>query len=218
MDTKRILDFLNNLKENNNRDWFRANKKEFEAVQLDFKKFTATLITEVLKFDPSIGLLSPGDCLFRIYRDVRFSPDKSPYKVNFGTFLAPGGRKSPKAGYYFHLEPGGSLLGGGIYMPMPEVQKKIRQEVYFNVEEFKQLLQHPDFQRYFGKLDEFDKMKKAPRDFPADFPDIDLLKFRSYSMLHLLPEEAIFSENLMEYTITIFKAMKPVNDFLSRAV
>jgi uncharacterized protein (TIGR02453 family) len=218
MDTLLILDFLSELKENNNREWFQVNRKRFDAATAEFKKYVATLIAEVLRFDSSIGGLTPRDCLFRIYRDVRFSADKSPYKINFGAFLAPGGRKSLKAGYYFHLEPGNSLLGGGIYMPMPDVQKKLRQEVYFHVEEFKGILNHLDFLRYFGAMDTFDKMKKPPRDFPADFPDIDLLKYRSYTILHTLPEAMLFSDALVDYTIAVFKAMKPLNDFLSRAV
>ena len=122
----KVIQFLNELSENNNREWFQKNKKWYDESREKVLFLTEVVINEIRKFDPDVPLLEPKDCLFRIFRDVRFSHDKSPYKTNFGSFIAKGGRKSSYAGYYFHIEPSGSFVGGGIYMPAAEPLKAIR--------------------------------------------------------------------------------------------
>jgi len=218
MNTKNCLDFLTQLKENNTREWFTQNKTWYDEVKKEFECFINQLIPEIAKFDGSIGLLNAKNCVFRIFRDIRFSLDKTPYKTNFGGYMAAGGRKGGKAGYYFHLEPGTSIVAGGIYLPQPEIVKKIRKEIYFNCETFKQIIGSDDFIKYFGTLDDFDKMKKPPKDFPVDFPNIDLLKYRSITFSHSLNEKILYSNDLMEYSIMIFKAMLPINQFLNQAI
>ncbi|MCX6235751.1 MAG: DUF2461 domain-containing protein [Bacteroidetes bacterium] len=218
MDGKMILDFLKALSMNNKREWFLENKPVFERARKDFESFINVLIPEIYKFDNSIGLLTAKDCLFRIFRDIRFSNDKTPYKTNFGAFIARGGRKGIYPGYYIHLESGQSMLAGGIYMPQPEVQKAVRQEIYYNIEEFKSILEADDFMKYFGKLDDFDKMKKPPKEFPADFKDIDLLKYRSYTIVHNIADGQVQDKSYFNNALVVLKAMHPLNTFLNRAI
>jgi len=216
--TKEILQFLGKLKENNTREWFAENKKEYDNANKALLTMLGELIPVIQRIDPTIGVLAPKDCVFRIYRDTRFSPDKTPYKTNMGAYFARGGRKSVFAGYYMHLEPGSSMLAGGIWMPEPETLKKIRQEIYYNSPEFKGLLESKSFKDNFGVLSEEGKLKNPPRDFPADFPDIDLLKHKNYTMFHSLDDDTVCSESFLEKFTQIFTAMKPVNDFLNRAI
>ena len=129
-----VIRFLQDLSENNNREWFQENKTRYDESRKKALFLTEVVINEIRKFDPEIPLLDPKDCLFRIFRDVRFSHDKRPYKTNFGSFMAKGGRKSVYAGYYFHIDPAGSFAGGGIYMPAAEPLKAIREYMAENGE------------------------------------------------------------------------------------
>jgi uncharacterized protein (TIGR02453 family) len=217
MITKDILQFLGELKQNNTREWFAQNKQKYEKANKSLLALVEQLLPIVQRVDASIGVLAPKDCVFRIYRDTRFSPDKTPYKTNMGAYFARGGRKSIYAGYYMHLEPGSSMLAGGIWMPEPEALKRIRQEIYYNSAEFKTLLEAKSFKDYFSVLSEEGKLKNPPRDFPADFPDIDLLKNKNFTMFHSLSDETVCSENFPVVFSKVFEAMKPVNDFLNKA-
>ncbi len=212
-----VLQFLEFLKKNNNREWFRANKPLYEEAKVEVESFMNQLIPAVRKYDNEIGILSPKDCMFRIYRDVRFSKDKSPYKINFGEFITKGGRRAGNAGYYLHIEPQNSFLGGGIYMPAGASLKAIRQEIYYNVDEFKKIIYDDDFVKCFKKL-EGEKLVRPPKDFPADFSDIELLKFKSYVVLHPLADKILLSEDLLNYVIKIFKSMLSLNHFINRAL
>lgn len=217
MITKDILMFLGDLKQNNNREWFAENKKHYENANKSLLKLVDQVIPIVQHIDSTVGDLVAKDCIFRIYRDTRFSPDKTPYKTNMGAYFARGGRKSVYAGYYMHLEPGGSMLAGGIWMPEPEVLKRIRQEIYYNSIEFKTLLSAKAFKDYFGVLSEDGKLKNPPRDFPADFHDIELLKHKNFTMFHLIDDATVCSDEFPMLVNKVFEAMKPVNKFLNRA-
>jgi uncharacterized protein (TIGR02453 family) len=214
---KEILDFLRELKDNNNREWFDQNRDRYQAVKKQFEDYVTLLTGELSNIDPSIGMPAAKDSIFRIFRDVRFSKEKLPYKTNFGAFIADGGRKSPKAGYYLHLEPGASMIGGGIYMPEPDVLKKLRQEIYFDAPGFTKILEEKNFKRTFGKLADFDKLKRPPKDFDAGFPDIDLLMYKSYAAMQQLPDEVVLSEGFTQVLIESCKAMAGFNHFLNRA-
>jgi uncharacterized protein (TIGR02453 family) len=218
METKEILQFLEDLAANNTREWFAENKKRYEQANKQLLSLVEEAIAIVRTIDPAVGELLPKECVFRIYKDIRFSHDKTPYKTNMGAYIARGGRKSIYGGYYLHLEPGASMLAGGIYMPEPDTLKKIRQEVYFNSSEFKELLNADSFVNYFGALADEGKLKKAPRDFPADFPDIELLKYRHYTMMHSISDKVVCSAQYPVLIKSVFEAMKPVNDFLNRAL
>jgi len=218
MITKATFDFLSRLKENNTREWFLENKKSYEVAKKEVESFLTALIPELSKLDPSIQSPDVKDCMFRIYKDVRFSKDKSPYKTNFGAFIGRGGRKTIYPGYYIHFEPGECMIAGGIYMPQPDALKLLRNEIYFNSAEFRKILESKDFKKYFEKLDEFDKMKKAPREFPADFPDIDLLKYRSIIVSVGVADEKVLLGNYDKYVLEVAKAMLPLHAFLYRAI
>jgi uncharacterized protein (TIGR02453 family) len=214
---KDILEFLSDLKANNNREWFYENRDRYQLTKIKFEDYVSRIIGEISLFDPQVGLPAAKDTIFRIFRDVRFSKDKLPYKTNFGAFIANGGRKSPKAGYYFHLEPGASMIGGGIYMPQPEVLKKIRQEIYFNAGDFRKLLEENKFKRIFGGLGDYDKLKRPPKDYDASFPDIQLLMYKSYVVMHKLEDEVFLKEGFAKEITEACRTMTDFNHFLNRA-
>jgi uncharacterized protein (TIGR02453 family) len=218
MEARIIFDFLTQLKLNNNRDWFQANKKTYEAARKEMEAFVSEMIVSISAIDPQLQSPAMKDCVFRIFRDVRFATDKSPYKTNLGAFIAKGGRKSMNPGYYFHFEPGESFVAAGVYMPSPEVLKMLRNEIYYHSSEFKAILSKPSFVKHFKQLDEFDKMKKAPRDFPADFPDIDLLKYRSYIVSCNRTDAQAAAPGYKEELLTIVKELQPFMAFLNRAI
>ena len=159
------LKFLANLKKNNNKPWFDKNKPQYEEIKNQLTDVASEVIKEVNKFDPSLGDVDPKKSVFRIYRDIRFSPDKTPYKTNIGFWMAKGGMKLPSAGYYVHLQPGNSFLGGGIWMPEPEQLNKIRQEIDYNFSNFKKIVEAPSFKKLFGKLDSEMKLSRPPKNY-----------------------------------------------------
>lgn len=214
---KDILVFLNELKSNNNREWFDLNRERYQKIKILFEEKVNSLIGEISLFDPSIGLPAAKDSIFRIFRDVRFSKDKLPYKTNVGAFIANGGRKSPGAGYYLHIEPGASMVGGGIYMPMPDVLKKVRQEIYFDAVGFKKLIEGKNFKKTFGALSDFDKLKRPPKDFDATFPDVDLLMYKSYTVMHPLSDDVVLSDKFSRKVAEACSTMTEFNRFLNRA-
>jgi uncharacterized protein (TIGR02453 family) len=211
---KHIYDFLVALKQNNTREWFQANNSWYQEAKNDFEQFVSALILEISKFEPAIGSLKPQDCIFRIFRDVRFSRDKSPYKTNFGAYIVPGGKKSGLAGYYFHIEPGECFLAGGIWHPSPDVLKKIRKEIYENIDEFLNILNNKEFSRHFDKL-YGDKLVNPPAGYPADFQHIDLLKFKDYNVLKAISCDELFTGKIIEKTAELYRIMYPFNRFLN---
>jgi len=212
-----ILDFLTKVSENNQREWFDANRASYQKAKIEFETFIGSLIAELNKTDPSVGMPAPKDCIFRIFRDVRFSPNKEPYKTNFGAFIAPGGRKSPKSGYYLHIEPGKSMIGGGIYMPDPVILKKIRQEIYFNPEGFKSIINQNEFKAYFLNLEDFDKLKRPPKDYDPTYSDIDLLMYKSYVVMHPLSDTEVVSDGFLKKVTKACEIMKPFHAFINKA-
>jgi uncharacterized protein (TIGR02453 family) len=217
MNGKYILQFLTELKDNNNREWFAANKDKYQRALADFEQMVNYLIAHVTGFDKEIAGVQAKDCIFRIYRDVRFSHDKSPYKNHFGAYIcAGGGRKSERAGYYIHFELGGCMFGGGLYCPMPEVLKAVRQSVYDNIEEFKEIVEEKTFAATFSEME--DKLKTIPRAFPKDFPDGDYLKNKHYVFSHRVKDEFFATDDCMDKTLEVFKLMYPINKFLNYTV
>ncbi len=132
--------------------------------------------------------------------------------------MVKGGRKSGFAGYYFHIEPGLNMLAGGIYMPMPEILKKLRLEIYENIDEFLEIVQKPTFVKHFGNIDDDQKLKKPPKDFPAGFPYIEYLKFKNYSVAKDVPFQMLHDNRLMDEITEVFTALVPFNKFLNNAI
>jgi uncharacterized protein (TIGR02453 family) len=185
-------------------------------LKLDFEKIVSELITSISSFDKEIGNLSPKDCVFRIYKDVRFSKDKSPYKTNIGGYFVAGGKKSGMAGYYLHIEPGECFIGGGIYMPPPPVLKKLRDEIHYNFDEFEKIIESKEFQKYFKEISG-SKTSVMPRGFDKNFNGAEYLKFKDYTVIYPVKDEFYLQKDALKKTVEIFKAMKPFNDFLNRS-
>jgi uncharacterized protein (TIGR02453 family) len=212
-----ILRFLRELRKNNNREWFELNKAFYQKSKKSFESFVLSLIQIIKSIDPGIGSPEPKDCIFRIYRDVRFSVDKVPYKTNFGAFINRGGKKSQTAGYYFHIEPGEIFISGGIYMPASPVLKAIREAIFDEPDSFKAIISHPDFKKYFPGL-AGERLKTAPQGYPKDHPDIDLLKFKSYYVYRPLDEKTLSSPMLEDEVGKTFVQLKTFNDYLNQAI
>lgn len=212
-----VLNFLSELKENNNKEWFDQNRDRYQECRKKVLFLTELVIHEVGKFDAEIGNLEAKDCVFRIFRDVRFSNDKTPYKTNMGSFIAKGGRKSFSAGYYVHIEPGASFVGGGSYCPPADALKAMRTEIFDHPEEFKQLVHSESFRKVYPELYD-DKLKTAPKGFPKDFPDIDLLKYKSFAFGSTIDDSIVASDAYLTKIVGSLKELHPVNRFLNDAI
>ncbi len=218
MDTSLILDFLKKLQNNNSKEWMDANRAEYETARDAFKEIVSALLGEIIRFDEDLAGLTPKDCIFRINRDIRFSKDKTLYKNNFGAAMSEGGRRSPNAVYYLHLQPHNeSFIAGGIYKPDNEHLAKIRQEVDYNPEELKKIVTAPDFKNHFGEM-QGEKLSRPPKGYPADHPNVELLKLKSFIVLHKLTDEEVISENFIPETIRMFQILQPFNRYLNVAI
>jgi uncharacterized protein (TIGR02453 family) len=214
---KEVLSFLSELRVNNNKEWFDKNRDRYEESRKKILFLTELIIHEINSFDPEIGAPNPKDCVFRIFRDVRFSNDKTPYKINMGSFIAKGGRKSMNAGYYLHIEPGGSFVGGGSYCPPPDILKALRTEIFDHSDEFKKLIFSKSFQNIYPEMFE-DKLRTAPKGFPKDFPDIDLLKYKSYAFTSRISDSEVAGDDYIQRIVSAFKELAPVNQFFNIAI
>lgn len=214
---KEIYNFLSQLEKNNNKEWFDKNRDTYQKVRQQVIHITEILINEIRTFDSQIPITDPKKCVFRIFRDVRFSKDKRPYKTNFGAFIARDGRSAGNPGYYFHIDPTGSFLGGGIYMPEPPKLKAIRTEIYSNPQDFIDLLEEPEFKKNF-ELYTGDKLKTAPKGFPKDFEHIDFLRYKSYAPTMKIPDETLFDEDIIDFIVSKFSLLSPMNHFLNYAI
>lgn len=214
------LRFLSTLKKNNHKGWMDAHRDLYEQAKQDFIAFVEALIREHGKKDPSIAGLRAKDCIFRINRDIRFSKDKSPYKTNMGAFLNKSGKKGITAGYYFHLEPGQSFAGGGLYLPMPEVLGKVRQEIDYNLPEFKKILQASAFKSVYGTLDNSKEylMSRVPKGYEADNPAAAWLKLKSFIAFRPITNEELTGKQLLRKTLQAFAALQPLVAFLNRSI
>lgn len=218
MISKSIFVFLNELKENNTKQWFDENRDRYQMLRGEFVDFINGLIAEIGLFDKEIGPVSAKDCIFRINRDIRFSSDKSPYKTNFGAFMAKGGRNSGNAGYYIHLEPGNCFLAGGIYMPSPPVLKSLRKSIYDHFDEFMKMLSEPSFKKHFGHELWGEQLKTVPQGYPKDFPGINYLRFKQFTVLKNIPDSLYLKPGYVNEVLQAFRAMAPFNAFLNHAV
>ena len=216
--SKDVLQFLSDLKENNYKEWFHENKPTYQKVKKEFEQFIAHIIADIAQFDDSVKTLEPKHCIFRINRDIRFSKDKSPYKTNFGGFIVPGGKNAGYAGYYLHIEPGNCFLAGGIYMPPADRLKAVRTEIYENTEDFKKIINDKNFKNHFKEITNEDKLKTAPKGFPKDFEDIDLLRNKHYTVMKPVSDKMIISEKFADEIHETFKALYPFNSFINEGI
>ena len=211
------MSFLKDLKKNNNREWFDENRERYKEAKEAFEVYVSVVMGEIQKFDREAVNAAPKDCIFRIFSDIRFTKDKTPYKTNFGAYIARGGRKSLLAGYYIHFEPGSSMLAGGIYMPQPDVLKAIRTEIYNNIDEFKSILNDPKFRKHFTAI-EAPRLSRPPKGFPPDFKDISLLQYQYYSVGKGESDSAVVKPGYINEVSAVFRTMMPFNRFLNEAI
>lgn len=213
---KNVLQFLKQLSENNNKDWFNENRGWYEESRNKVLFVTEVLINEIRKFDREIPAMDPKECMFRIFRDVRFSTDKRPYKTNFGSYIARGGRKSMLAGYYFHIEPGAGFAGGGLYMPPAEQLKTVRLYLAEHATEFMEIINDKNFKKiYPGMYDH--KLKTAPKGFDKNFEYIDLLRYQSFIFSKPVEDDVWEGENFIGRLVEYFRRLHPVIHFVNSA-
>lgn len=216
--SKNILQFLSELKLNNNRNWFIENKDRFTEIQSELISLTGYLLSEIEKFDQSVKGVDPKSCIFRIYKDVRFSKDKSPYKTHFGIFIRGGGKKIEGTGYYLHIEPNGSLIGGGCYQPDPKSLYKIRERMIADSKKIQQLLNERKFVQDFGKEFYAEKLKTVPKGFAKDHPMIELLKYKGFAVAKKIKNTDLTSNDFAKETVKSFRNLYPLNQFLEEAM
>lgn len=209
-----VLPFLKKLNDNNNKEWFEANRPLYNKAKEEFEAFVQEIISGIRKFDPKIEDLQAKQCIFRINKDVRFSKDKSPYKNNMGASINPGGKKSLEAGYYLHVQPGASFLAGGVYMPMPDTLAAIRQEIDYNADPLLKILKSASFKKYFEGLDEEDKLKNPPKGYDKEHKHIELLKNKHFTVSHKLSDKDLSDSKIKTTIISGFKAMYPFLEYL----
>ena len=213
---KRVIQFLEELKDNNNREWFQANKKRYQEVKAIYESYVGEVIRGIARVDAEIEGVEVKDTVFRIYRDVRFSSDKSPYKAHMGAFIVRGGKTNPRGGYYLHVEPGNSLFAGGIWCPEGTLLKALRQDVFDNVEEFKSILQDPAFSGYYTLDGE--ELARVPPSFPKDSPDAWCTKYKSYTVTSKVPDSFFDQPDALQQSIARLVLLQPFNRFLNYTV
>jgi uncharacterized protein (TIGR02453 family) len=214
VDLKPVLDFLRGLKGHNNKAWFEKNRPAYDIAREHFESFVDQLIGEYGRIE-DLGGITAKDCVMRIYRDVRFSKDKSPYKTNMSATIAPGGKKSSRLGYYLHIQPQDeSLIAGGLHMPTPEQLAGFRKALDRNAAPFKAIINDREFKKTFGAVGG-EKVKTVPQGYGRDHPDIELLRFKQVTVVHHLSDEMVLSPEFGAHAIKTFKAMKPFLDYLN---
>jgi uncharacterized protein (TIGR02453 family) len=214
------LTYIKKLAKNNNKLWFDLNRNLFEDAKNDFEYLVAQILETLGKIDPDIAPLKAKDCTFRQYRDVRFSKDKTPYKINMGASFDRGGKKSGFAGYYLHLEPGNkSMIGGGLWMPEAAALKKVRQEIDYSFDEFSKIISSPAFNKTYGEIERGEySLSREPKGYEKDNPAIEYLKLKSFVAIRPVDDDEVLSEKYFKNIITNFTALMPLIKFINRAL
>ena len=219
MDAAFILSFLKDIARHNDRDWFAKNKSRYLQAKEAFEEVVASVLKELVKFDPGLGGLDPKKLPFRIYRDVRFSKDKRPYKTNMGAGFSPNGKLVQEPGYYLHIQPGNkSFVAGGIYQPDATNLSKIRQEIDYNPEALRKIMKAKAFMRVFKSFDDFDKLKTAPKGYAKDHPHLEWLKHKSFIVSMSLTDKQVTDKNLAKKVASTCRNIKPLNDYIREAI
>ncbi len=211
------MDFLADLKDHNDRDWFQKNKKRYDDARQNFEEFVQALIDNLSISEPILKGLEARTCTYRIYRDIRFSNDKTIYKTHMGAFIVKGGKNNGDkyAGYYFHIEPGNnSMIAGGAYIPPTPWLTAIRENIAEKGDQFSRIVSKKEFVDYFGDI-EGEKLKTAPKGFPRDHKYIEFLKMKSFLAARTITDREVVGENCFDIVLKGAAIMKPLNDFLN---
>jgi len=214
---EKVFAFLTELSAHNNRDWMQAHKPQYQEAKGIFNDFIGRVLKGIEQFDQGVHGLAPKDCVFRINRDIRFSKNKDPYKTNFGAAMMEGGKKTGNPTYYLHIQPDNSFLAGGVYMPEPEALKKIRQEIDYNPGELKAIVEESKFKKTFGAMSG-EQLKTAPKGYPKDHPNIELLRFKSFIVTKNLQDKEVLAANFEKRLIEDFEQLHPFNRYFAVAM
>ncbi len=216
---RHTFDFLKELVQNNNREWFQANKERYEAARENVIEFTAGWIKLLHKIDPNIDdALEAKKCVMRIYRDIRFRIDKTPYKNNFGVSIPTNGLKAGRTEYYLQISPGNSFIAGGYWMPEKDHLKAIRQEIDYNANDLKKIIDNPEFIELFGEFRKQEQLKTVPREYSAENENIELLKLKSFVAFRQLKDEELLLPDAVADIAAICGKIYPLNAFLNNAL
>lgn len=212
---KQLFKYLENLKRNNNREWFAEHRQEYDTLRMRFEDDISKLLVLMSMYDDELKNLTPKDCIYRIYRDIRFSEDKTPYKTHFGVLMTKYGRKLNRAGYYLHIEPGASMLCAGLWFPDPALLKAVRKEICDNAEELVEIMENPEIKRIYGSFDKEKSLKKIPNGYPKDFPYPELLKLKNFGIVYEAKNDFFYDRNWVEKVSEYFRPAKTMNDFFN---
>lgn len=217
MINNQAFNFLKNLKNNNNKEWFHAHRKEYDIARSNFTSVMKDIAIKISEFDDSI---SPDTDVyqFRINRDIRFSKDKSPYKTNFAGFISPGGKNGAKAGYYLSIEPGNNFLGGGVWMPPKDQLDQIRGYIVNHEDEFRDIIYAESVRDLFGGFDSNEQLKTVPRGYDKDHPAAELLKYKSFTLGTKITQSVLSSKDFVDKSMEYYKEIYTLVAFLNRAV
>lgn len=216
--SKDTFQFLEDLKNNNHRDWFQANQKRYAEYKADYKETVEAFVAELSKSDESLSHLGFKECSFRINKDIRFSKDKSPYKTNMGIWMSPGAKSANLAGYYVHIEKGAAFIAAGMHMPDPVQLKKIRSEIAGFYEDLEEIVDAAEFKKTYGTLDTENALKTSPKDYEKDHPAIGFLKLKSFTATAKLSDREIESKDFVKDTAKKLLVLKPLVEFLNRGL
>lgn len=219
MNAALILNFLKELSQNNNREWFHSNRDLYLSAKEEVEKFVQSISMPLTAIDPELsGYTDPQTAMFRIFRDIRFSPDKTPYKDYFGIFFAKGGRKVHYPGYYLHIQPESSLVCGGLWMPDSDMLKAVRQEIIYNTDRLQEIITEKNFKKFYGSIDSDLMLKNIPRGYPKDFPFPEYLRTKSFTFSTPLSNEDLCSVDIQKMILERFSAIRPMIAFLNDSI
>ena len=210
--------FLKDLKKNNNRDWFLANKKRYETYKKEYFDLVQKFLDILKSEDETLSSLEVKDCVFRVNRDIRFSKDKSPYKSHMGLWFSPGRKNANRAGYYIHIEPGASFIAGGFYQPDANELRKIRKEIAFFYDELEEVVADKNFKTTFGKMDTDNALKTAPKGYEKDHPAIEFLKLKCFTATAKIDDSILSDKDFVNKIAQKLLTLKSMNAFLNRAL
>lgn len=228
MQAKRILRFLENIRANNNREWFNAHKEEYQAVRADFEDGVNKAILRISEFDPTVKHITVKDATYRFYRDTRFSSDKSPYKSHLGAYIAAHGKKSLHGGYYIHLEPGHCMVSCGNYWLSTNILTSCRNEIMGNIDQWRSIVEGERFIEIFSRPGEgnwdspkgfgLEMLKTSPSGFPRDYEFIQYLRMKDYCCWHGVPDTFFDGDSWLDDMAEILKVGKPMMDFINSVI
>lgn len=217
--SRQTFSFLSAIAEHNHREWFQVHKEEYEESRADILGFTEEVIEKLAAFDRSIPVdLNPGNCVMRIYRDIRFSKDKTPYKTNYGIAISATGKNFNGPGYYIHIKPNESFVAAGLWYPAAAHLKAVRQEIDYNQEEWLNVINAPEFINEFGTPDPASKLRSAPKGYPSDHPVIEYLKLKSFTAGRKVDDHLLCTPQASAQVVGLFQKLYPFMVFLRNAI